>query len=141
MVTNRKLYDYYQRWTVSVHSQEDVTCVDCHDLAAGGVVPGEARSNHPDNATGPYNIPRTCGECHEEIYEGFRESTHFDHVVAKQQEEQGPTCVTCHGSINVSVLNVVTVEEACARCHNEESGNHPENPAEARSLRTIWSPS
>ena len=80
------------------------------------------------------NIPRTCGECHEEIYQGFRESAHFDHVVAKKQEDQGPTCVTCHGSINVAVLNVVTVEEACARCHNEETDNHPENPVEARSL-------
>ncbi|MFW5920695.1 MAG: cytochrome-c peroxidase [Polyangiales bacterium] len=32
-------------------------CVDCHDLGAGGIVPGEARSNHPRNATGPYNVP------------------------------------------------------------------------------------
>ena len=32
-------------------------CVDCHDLHAGGVVPGEPRSNHPLNATGPYNVP------------------------------------------------------------------------------------
>jgi cytochrome c peroxidase len=32
-------------------------CVDCHDLAQGGVVPNEERSNHPDNATGPYNVP------------------------------------------------------------------------------------
>lgn len=32
-------------------------CVDCHDLGAGGVVPGETRSNHPLNATGPYNVP------------------------------------------------------------------------------------
>ncbi len=32
-------------------------CVDCHDLGAGGVVPGEARSNHPLNESGPYNVP------------------------------------------------------------------------------------
>ena len=32
-------------------------CVDCHDLGAGGVVPGEPRSNHPLNETGPYNVP------------------------------------------------------------------------------------
>ena len=32
-------------------------CTDCHDLAAGGVVPGEVRSNHPLNETGPYNVP------------------------------------------------------------------------------------
>jgi hypothetical protein len=55
-------------------------------------------------------------------------------VVAKKQEAQGPTCVTCHGSINVAVLNVNTVEDACSRCHNEETENAPENPREARDL-------
>ena len=32
-------------------------CSDCHDLGAGGVVPGESRSNHPMTETGPYNVP------------------------------------------------------------------------------------
>jgi cytochrome c peroxidase len=32
-------------------------CVDCHDLARGGIVPGEVHSDHPRNATGPYNVP------------------------------------------------------------------------------------
>jgi cytochrome c peroxidase len=32
-------------------------CTDCHDLGSGGVIPGEARSNHPMNETGPYNVP------------------------------------------------------------------------------------
>lgn len=35
----------------------DRTCVDCHSLSAGGIVPGEERSNHPLNETGPYNVP------------------------------------------------------------------------------------
>lgn len=33
------------------------SCVTCHVLEEGGIVPGEARSNHPMNATGPYNVP------------------------------------------------------------------------------------
>jgi cytochrome c peroxidase len=33
------------------------SCVDCHVLEEGGIVPGEARSNHPLNETGPYNVP------------------------------------------------------------------------------------
>ena len=32
-------------------------CTDCHDLSAGGITPGESRSNHPANPTGPYNVP------------------------------------------------------------------------------------
>ena len=31
LVTNRKLYDYYQDWKLSIHAQEDITCSDCHD--------------------------------------------------------------------------------------------------------------
>jgi nitrate/TMAO reductase-like tetraheme cytochrome c subunit len=139
LVTNRKLYDYFQRWTSSVHKQEDVTCVDCHggnpdvsdkDAAHAGDLSGSGRRS----AVNFRNIPRTCGECHDEIYEGFRKSSHFEHLVAKKQEDQGPTCVTCHGSINVAVLNVTTVEETCHRCHNEETDNHPETAGEARAL-------
>ncbi len=51
------------------------------------------------------NIPKTCGQCHERIYEGFRESAHFEHLASKDEENLGPNCVTCHGSINATVLN------------------------------------
>jgi nitrate/TMAO reductase-like tetraheme cytochrome c subunit len=139
LVTNKKLYDYFQRWSTSIHKQEGVTCVDCHggnsgssdkEKAHGGDL-DEAQANSAVNFR---NIPETCGECHQDIYVGFRESTHFEHVVSKDQEDQGPTCVTCHGSINVAALNVDTVEETCRACHNEETENGPENPPEARAL-------
>jgi formate-dependent nitrite reductase cytochrome c552 subunit len=139
LVTNKKLYDYFQRWSSSVHKQEEVTCVDCHggnpqspdkEKAHGGDL-DEAQANSTVNFR---NIPKTCGGCHEDIYKGFRESTHFEHVVSKDQEDQGPTCVTCHGSINVAVLNVNTVEETCRNCHNQETENSPENAEEARAL-------
>jgi formate-dependent nitrite reductase cytochrome c552 subunit len=139
LVTNKKLYDYFQRWSSSVHKQEEVTCVDCHggnprspdkEKAHGGDL-DEAQANSTVNFR---NIPKTCGGCHEDIYQGFRESTHFEHVVSKDQEDQGPTCVTCHGSINVAVLNVNTVEETCRNCHNQETENSPENAEEARAL-------
>jgi nitrate/TMAO reductase-like tetraheme cytochrome c subunit len=139
LVTNKKLYDYFQRWRSSIHEQEGVTCVDCHggdprssdkEKAHGGTLdPARAKS-----AVNFRNIPATCGKCHEDVYRGFRESAHFEHIVNKNQEDQGPTCVTCHGSLNVAVLTVNTVEETCRRCHNEETENSPENPEEARAL-------
>ena len=139
LVTNRKLYDYFQKWTESIHKQEDVTCTDCHGGDPG--VADKTRSHEGDlqasrqsSAVNFRNVPQTCGECHDEIYDGFRKSSHFEHVVAKKQEDQGPTCVTCHGSINVSVLNVNSVEQTCSRCHNDESENHPDTPEKARSL-------
>jgi hypothetical protein len=138
-VTNRKLFDYFERWTSSIHKEEGVTCSDCHGgnpeiKDKRGAHAAELGEANPASAVNFQNIPDTCGDCHEEILSGFRKSAHFEHVVAKEQENQGPTCVTCHGSINVAVLNVNTVEKTCARCHNEESENHPDTPTEARSL-------
>jgi nitrate/TMAO reductase-like tetraheme cytochrome c subunit len=139
LVTNKKLYDYFQRWSTSIHKQESVTCVDCH--GGNREAPGKDRAHggdldeaDADSAVNFRNIPKTCGGCHEDIYEGFRDSTHFEHLVEKDQEDQGPTCVTCHGSINVAVLNVNTVEETCRNCHNEETQNSPENAQGARAL-------
>ena len=139
LVQNKKLYDYYQEWRTSIHQQEDVSCEDCHggdpsnfekDAAHGE---GVGASNP---ASGVYykNIPETCGTCHTDIVDGFRESHHFQHLEIVADVGQGPSCVTCHGSINSEILNVNSVSAACARCHNEETENHPELPEQAREI-------
>jgi hypothetical protein len=78
-------------------------------------------------------VADTCGACHDEILDGFQTSEHAAHL-EKKDGKQGPTCVTCHGSINVEILNVNSVEAACTRCHDSESDNHPDVPGEARSV-------
>jgi hypothetical protein len=140
MVTNKKLYDYFLRWGDSIHMQEGVSCDDCHggNPKASGKQKAHAGSLGGAEATSAVNfrnIPDTCGECHDDILEGFQKSEHFEHVLnEKDEEQQGPNCVTCHGSINVAVLNVTTIEEICQQCHNEDSDNQPENPRKARAL-------
>jgi hypothetical protein len=139
LVRNKKLYDYFKQWEISIHSEDDITCDDCH---GGNPQASKKEDSHAkgvastDEASGIYftNVSETCGDCHGEILEGFKESEHFKHVVAEKQEDQGPTCVTCHGSINVEILDVASVAESCVRCHNEESDNHPENPEKAEHL-------
>ena len=140
MVTNKKIYDYFVRWGDSIHKQEGVSCDDCH---GGNPEISDKQKAHdgslggaePTSAVNFRNIPDTCGECHDDIFEGFQKSEHFEHVLREENEErQGPTCVTCHGAINVATLNVTTVEEICQQCHNEESDNQPANPREARAL-------
>jgi nitrate/TMAO reductase-like tetraheme cytochrome c subunit len=140
LVTAKKLYDYFKEWEISVHSQDGVSCEDCHGgnsevrdktrahgtEVSGGLTVGSAVSFE--------NIPSTCGECHDDIYKGYRKSNHFAHLLKEKKEKQGPNCVTCHGSINATVLNVNTVTAACQRCHNEETQNHPELPATASDL-------
>jgi hypothetical protein len=137
LVTNKKLYDYYQGWSRSIHEQEEVTCSDCHggnpDVAdKAGAHDGELGGGEPSSAVNFVNIPRTCGQCHDEIYDAYRESKHFEYLVEKQDEQQGPNCVTCHGSINVEVLDAETVSDSCARCHNEETDTQAEVPDRAR---------
>lgn len=139
LVTNKKLYDYYQEWSASVHRHEGVTCDDCH---GGNPEASDEREAHGDGvaasnpASGVYyrNIPETCGTCHDEVLDGFLTSKHFAHLEKKEGDEQGPTCVTCHGSINSEVLDVTSVATACERCHNEQHANHPEIPEKARAI-------
>lgn len=140
LVRATKLYDYFQEWSNSIHRQEDVSCEDCHggnpevsdkQGAHGTEVSG---GQNPGSSVNFENIPATCGECHDAIYDGYRQSDHFDHLVEKKQDKQGPNCVTCHGSINSTVLNTNSVEKECQRCHNEETENHPDIPAEASEI-------
>ncbi len=134
LVTNKKLHSYYQEWRSSIHRQEGISCTDCH--GGNPESPDLTRAHGTDLMSGVNyrNIARTCGECHENIEEGFRQSKHFKHIVVQKQELQGPTCVSCHGSINAAALNVNTVRGVCAHCHNQTSGNKPAVPGIAQKL-------
>lgn len=140
LVQNKKLYDYFKAWKLSIHQQENVTCVDCHggnpktadkQAAHGDIALGAAQASSPINYQ---NVPATCARCHEEVYRNFKQSAHFQHLAVADKEQQGPTCVTCHGSVNTSVLNINNVRAACSRCHNKETENHPDIPARAEDV-------
>lgn len=139
IVTNKKLYDYYQEWNSSIHKQEDVGCVDCHSgnpdkKTIRGAHGGKSGITKMRKAVNFANIPKTCGQCHEDIYNGYIKSNHYKHLNKQAQVEQGPNCVTCHGSLNAVVLNVNTVKKTCISCHNEISGNNPNIPDKAEHL-------
>jgi hypothetical protein len=139
LVRNKKLYDYYQDWELSVHRDAGVTCSDCHggDPAAPdkeAAHQGRISESEHTSTVSFQNIPETCGHCHEDILAAYRSSLHSDHLVTHGQERQGPNCVTCHGSMAVSILDETNVEAACARCHNRKTQNHPEVPGDAREI-------
>jgi hypothetical protein len=140
LVQNKKLYDYYQGWRLSIHEQEKVSCVDCH---GGNPRAADKQVSHGDQgmsasiATSPIsyqNVPETCAKCHKEVYNNYKQSKHFKQLTASKMEDQGPNCVTCHGSVNTAVLNVSTVRATCEKCHNDESGNKPEIPEQAEDV-------
>ena len=146
MVRNIKLYEYFQNWQLSLHRIEGVNCVDCHggnpkaktkENAHGGKAMGAAEKSSPISYQ---NIPKTCAKCHDEVFERFRKSEHYKHLISNGQTEQGPNCVTCHGSVNLHVLNVNSVQQVCTQCHNEKTRNNPDIPEQAeRVLRDFLS--
>jgi len=138
LVTHPKLYEYYQDWQRSIHAQEGVTCFDCH---GGDPDASDARKAHAEftGADGKRDavyfsrVHQTCGDCHEEILEAYTRSKHYERMKKDEVgKRHGPTCVTCHSSMNTLVLDVNSVEAACARCHNSETEIDPKVPAEAR---------
>ncbi len=140
MVTNKKLYDYYQNWLLSAHANQGITCSDCHGgdpQAKSKNASHRLRSGTPTAAGSRINfrnIPETCAECHEQIMEGYKKSKHYKRLVSKKQETKGPNCVTCHGSVNAQVLAPQNVKQVCSQCHNKKTKNHPEITEEVTRL-------
>jgi nitrate/TMAO reductase-like tetraheme cytochrome c subunit len=140
LVQNKKLYDYYQAYKVSIHAEEGVTCSDCHGGNPNAPTMAAAHGNEPlssANTASPINyrnVPATCAKCHRTIYNMYRQSLHFKHLKVRDPDEQGPNCVTCHGSLNVTVLTVSNVRKTCEQCHNEKSGNNPDIPQHAEAV-------
>lgn len=140
LVENRKLYEYQQRWEGSIHRQAGIHCADCHgghpeapdkETAHAGAGLDSAAIGSPTHFR---NIPETCAGCHPEPAEGYRQSRHFQLLQDTQADRPGPNCVTCHGSVNVSVLRLTAIGRVCAQCHDPEKGPHPEVPKRAGTL-------
>lgn len=139
LATNKKLRDYFEAWQLSIHKQEGISCSDCHGGDPRATTKEEAHKGDLEESknhrvTHFKNIPDACGQCHDNVYEKFRQSLHYEQLVKRNQELRGPNCITCHGSINVAVFNVNKIGRACRRCHNKTTQNHPSISKEVRLL-------
>ena len=136
LVKNKKLHDYFDNWKLSVHHEEDVTCSDCH----GGNPKAKskkaahrgrsAKAGKTSSAINFRNIPETCATCHGDIADDYKKSKHYAKLRDTKSKQAGPNCVTCHGSLNASALDVTTVERVCTQCHDAD--NHGDVPAKAK---------
>lgn len=98
-------------------SEKAAVCTDCH----GTHEILDARD--AKSSIFKFNVPLTCGKCHDQISKEFQQSIHGQ-AIAKANW-QAPVCTDCHGihSIKahndpnspVSAQNVAEV--TCARCH------------------------
>lgn len=116
------------RYMTSVHyraikekgSMESASCSDCH-----GVHDLEAKSN-PASRINKFNIPKTCSQCHKEVYQEYIESIHGVGLMAGRTDN--PVCTDCHSEHGIkahtdptsTVYATVVSQTLCANCHAAE---------------------
>jgi len=64
------------------------------------------------------NIPDTCGKCHAEEMDHFKNTMHFQRLKA---ESSAPSCVTCHKPHSFKVMKPAEIIPLCSVCHNQKN--------------------
>ena len=70
-----------------------------------------------------FNVPQTCGQCHQKIAEEFETSIHW--IRAKKGVRESPVCNDCHNEHSIEAVNTVDKkaeakliqEKTCVVCH------------------------
>jgi hypothetical protein len=101
-------------------NRQAAVCTDCHtahqvrqltDPETGDILP-EARTW----------IPTTCAQCHDAIYEKYRDSVHGSALVGEGNPDV-PTCIDCHGVHNIENPTTAAFRlkspQICAKCHTD----------------------
>lgn len=102
---------------VAAGSMKAAVCTDCH--RSHDVRP----PSDPQSTIFKFNVPRTCGQCHEKIATEFMESIHGQAI--RRGNWRAPVCTDCHGihSIkshidpNSPVAAQRLARTACGQCH------------------------
>ncbi len=123
----------YNQWTKSKHAMFNVTCDNCHGGDPGSNIKEKAHtgvqlSSNPNSTIFYRNVPQTCGKCHTEELNQFKNSLHYQRLEAL---EQAPSCDTCHQPHEFHVLNVSELNDVCSNCHNLEMRIAPDVPDKA----------
>jgi cytochrome b subunit of formate dehydrogenase len=96
------------------------SCSDCHGAHdVGKAKDAASRINR-------WNVPATCGQCHEPVAKAFAASIHGQAIA--RGHNGAPVCTDCHGEHSIlapsepgSLVNPARVSSAtCARCHSDE---------------------
>lgn len=116
--------DPLKAYTHSIHGRlalagvdSAATCSSCHAshkiLAANNA---ESKAYH-------FNVPQTCGQCHQQIADEFVQSVHG--MAVTRGSTDAPVCTDCHSEHAIESPSVATAPtspqnvatETCARCH------------------------
>ncbi|HEY9245511.1 MAG TPA: hypothetical protein VIO11_01565 [Candidatus Methanoperedens sp.] len=112
--------DNFQQWANSEHSKYFVTCDACHGGDPGAKTEKEAHAamkgiNDTNSSIYFKNIPETCGKCHSEELDHFKNTMHFQRLRATSS---GPSCITCHQPHTFKILKASELTNLCSVCHN-----------------------
>jgi hypothetical protein len=121
-VIRKRASDNFQQWSDSLHSEYYVTCDACHggdptaktEAGAHATMKGP---NDPNSSIYFKNIPDTCGKCHAEELDHFKNTMHFQRL---RSESLAPSCSTCHKPHTFKVLKASELIPLCSVCHNQK---------------------
>ncbi len=95
------------------------TCSLCHGVhdIKNRVQPGSKIS--------AFNVPETCGQCHQEIVNEYEKSIHW--IRAKQGVREAPVCNDCHNEHSIHAVNTIDKkldakklqQKTCMVCHED----------------------
>ncbi|MCB2153753.1 hypothetical protein KQI84_02610 [bacterium] len=88
------------------------TCVDCHGHHE--MLPAE----DPESPLNAFNVPDTCGKCHEGVEDVYYTSVHGQHLA--DGDEEAATCTKCHHSHGIKPIGepfLMDVAQECSHCH------------------------
>lgn len=98
-------------------STKAAVCTDCHGVH-------EIRAASDDKSSiFKFNVPATCGKCHDAVGKEFMQSIHGQAI--SHGNSQAPVCTDCHGIHSIkshidptsSVAAQNLARTTCARCH------------------------
>lgn len=117
----------YEQWTNSKHALFNVTCDNCHGGNPASDVKEKAHvgvllDSDPNSSIFYRNVPETCGKCHTNELNNFKNSAHYQKLKALRQ---APACDTCHMPHEFKILNVSEFQGLCSQCHNINMGVAP----------------
>ncbi|HVT44586.1 MAG TPA: cytochrome b/b6 domain-containing protein [Thermoanaerobaculia bacterium] len=92
-------------------------CIDCHDSH------DIRTARDPESPIFKFNVPETCGNCHESVAREFQQSVHGKAI--ERGRGQSPVCTDCHGIHMIkahidptsSVSSQAVARTTCAQCH------------------------
>lgn len=101
----------------SVHGEKGYACVQCHTDITGYPHPPLEASTLREMTVSMY---RTCGRCHEGMYEMTQDSVHAEAL--EDGNLNAAVCSDCHGAHNIQPreeLPRTAIPQTCERCHSQ----------------------